>query len=198
MGRPSLPAKDSFPSAARVVKPTQKVKRLAMSPVLSLIAGWKIKLPLALLGGGLWNWVLDAGRLYAAAFGANPALLQITASVVALDFVAGLYRARRNRKRITSGRMRATGWKTIEYAIFVLVCLLISSGIRHSFVPDLFAIWGEASMIYIIITEGVSCIENAFGKEKASRILGGMQNLTGRDLDLTDGEPSPKQQEAEK
>ena len=178
------------------MKPTQKVKRLAMNPLLSLLAGWKIKLPIAFVGGWILNRIVDAGELYAQAFGANPGLMLITATVVFADLAAGVYRARREKVRISSGRMRATAWKIIEYASAVLVCLLVSEAIRNCFLPDALAIWGEAAMIYIIITEGISCIENLLGEEEAGKLLGGMQNLSGQGLGLPDEPPTEKEAEA--
>lgn len=171
-----------------MLSPTEKVRRLASGPVASLMAGWQVKLPVAAFGGSLWQHVLFAGDLYATAVGRHPELMLITATVVVLDMVAGLGRAWRNGHSITSGRLRATGWKVIEYALVVLVGLLVSDAIMHSSVPDAAAIWGETAMIYICITEGKSCIENAVGEKAAGEILDDVPGI-GK------GEPEPASQD---
>jgi hypothetical protein len=167
-----------------MLSPTEKVYQLVASPLASLIESWQVKLPVATVLGVLWQKVLYVLGLYASAIGRHSELMLLTGAIVACDLAAGLVRAWRDGQSIKSGHLRATGWKVIEYAAVVIVGLLVSDAIRHSaVVPDAAAIWGQATMIYICITEGVSCYENAVGKKRADHMLPDLPEIKSQNSD---------------
>lgn len=114
---------------------------------------WQVKLPVALVGAGVWDLFLDHAVEDRVAVAALLVL-------VGLDLVTGLVRAVQQRERITARRFRGTLRKVFEYAALVVVFVVLDAAAAGGTYAGLADFANESVLIFMCLTEGLSIAEN--------------------------------------
>lgn len=159
------------------------------APLAGLLEGWQLKLPLAAGLGIAMEALRRIGALYAELLSAPTALVAACVLLLLLDMVTGMAAAVRRGERIASRALRRTSWKVIEYAAVGLVGVTLSNAFSEGPFALLTAGLGDASLLYIALTEGLSVLENVTGSRSAALAL--LQRLRavwarGGDVDIAD------------
>jgi hypothetical protein len=155
-----------------------------LKPLLSLFAGWQTKLPIALSLGFVWDLIIQASLHYGKA---DPNLAGGAVILFVLDWVLGIRAALKRGDKFTSAGLRQACNKAIGYVGFALAAIVISNTLQSTVFNLLTQHFGNFAIIYIILTEGFSCLENALGKEDALKALKRIIKLqSGKIDDLTD------------
>lgn len=147
-------------------------------PALSLAYAWKVKLPLALAMGTLWEILAPLVGVYETLLTADPVLVMMAVTLVGVDFLTGVTRSLRDGKKITSRRLRGMGWKIVEYSVVAGVGIILANGATASVLGAPLAVVDDAALLYVALTEAVSILENVTGsKGKARGIIDGIRSI---------------------
>lgn len=132
---------------------------------------WPVKVVLTFLALAVAGPLGGFGEVVWKSIRINPVLIVLAAGMVVLDLAAGLYRSARKGEGLRSVRFRATGWKVIEYAGVVAVGVILSAAVRRSLLPSEAALADQAALLFVIMTEAISALENLAGSKREARHL---------------------------
>lgn len=112
------------------------------------------------------SWILKTlVSLLAALFTADPEPVALVCILVIIDFVSGIYAAKRKKQKIRSKIMRRTGVKVIEY----IVLLSLITAVSNTF--ELVDWAAPMAYLYVSLTELFSIMENMTGSKSRARTI---------------------------
>lgn len=150
---------------------------LMLSPLKSVLLTWKLASALTVITVSLWNLlglpqevaerIIDVlGMLFQIDLG----LVLLCWIAILIDLFTGLLRARSEKQKIVSSKLRRTVYKFIEYGLFVMFCTAVTNEFAAMntedqpwiMTPILFITdqLGIGSAFFVIWTELVSIVNN--------------------------------------
>lgn len=137
---------------------------------------WQIKLPVVISLSFLWEWICSIVAFYGKT---DSALVGGALILLCLDFVLGVRASLKRGEKFSSTGLRQTVSKVVGYVGFCLSTIVVSNTLSSTMLNPITEHLGTMSIVYIIITELWSCIENALGYDKAVKALKTIANLLG-------------------
>jgi phage-related holin len=128
-----------------------------------LLAGWQVKLPLAVASAVVLQAAEHVAGYYGRLLDGDGLLVAACVGLFFLDTLSGIFASWKKGDKITSKGFRRSGWKAIEYSMVGLATTIVANASAHTFLALALTWWDEAWLMYVVITEGFSVLENMTG-----------------------------------